>query len=432
MSRENDVEGVAGSRPRRVAVSGLGCITPIGNEVDGLWDGLQRRKSAVRRISRFDPSPFRSHIAAQVDEFDVHDYVERSRAKRMDRFAQFSVACARMALDDAGLDPSSLDQDRAAVQVGSALGGVALAEDQYHRYLTQGPRAVSPFLALSVFGGSASCNIAIEFGFTGANATNSMSCASGAIALGEAWRLVRDGAADIALAGGVEAPLSPLSYGAFAILRAMSTRNDDPERASRPFDVDRDGFVMGEGAAILVLEDLEHARTRGARIYAELCGYGTTNDAFHMTAPRPDGRQAARAMRLALHTAGVAPDQVDYVNAHASSTPLNDSTESRIIRDVFGDHAESLAISGTKGYHAHSLGATGAIEAVITSLAMHRGWIPPTLNLETPDPGCDLPYINGNGDSRPVRYAISNSFGFGGINAALLFRAPPPDVTEAQ
>jgi 3-oxoacyl-[acyl-carrier-protein] synthase II len=417
-------------QPRRVAVTGIGCITPIGNGADGLWDGLHRRESAVRRISRFDPSPFRSHIAAQVEEFDVHDYVERSRAKRMDRFAQFSVAAARMALDDAGLDPAALDPDRAAVQIGSALGGVVLAEDQYNRFLTQGVRAVSPLLALSVFGGSASCNISIEFGFTGANATNSMSCASGAIAVGEAWRLVREGAAEVAVAGGVEAPLSPLSYGAFAILRAMSTRNDDPARASRPFDAHRDGFVMGEGAAILVLEDLERAEARGARIYAELCGYGTTNDAFHMTAPRPDGRQAARAMRLALKVANVQPEQVDYVNAHASSTPLNDSTESRVIREVFGEHSERVAVSGTKGYHAHSLGATGAIEAAITALAINRGWIPPTLNLETPDPECDLAYTNGTGDSRPVRFAISNSFGFGGINAALLFRSLSSEVTR--
>jgi len=417
-------------RPRRVAITGIGCITPIGNAVDGLWDGLHRRESAVRRISRFDPSPFRSHIAAQVDDFDAHDHIDRSRARRMDRFAQFSVASARMALDDAGLDPASLDPDRVAVQIGSALGGVVLAEDQYHRYLTQGVRAVSPLLALSVFGGSASCNISIEFGFSGANATNSMSCASGAIAIGEAWRLVREGAADVALAGGVEAPLSPLSYGAFAILRAMSTRNDDPARASRPFDVDRDGFVMGEGAAILVLEDLENARDRGARIYGELAGYGTTNDAYHMTAPRPDGRQAARAMRLAMRVAGVDPADVDYVNAHASSTPLNDSTESRVIRDVFGERAESIAVSGTKGYHAHSLGATGAIEAAITCLALQRGWIPPTLNLETPDPECDLPYTHGSGDTRTVRYAISNSFGFGGINAALLFRSIGEEVTQ--
>jgi 3-oxoacyl-[acyl-carrier-protein] synthase II len=379
----------------------------------------------VTRISRFDPSPFRSHIAAQVDDFEPTDFIDRSRLKRMDRFAQFSVAAARMALEDAELDPAAQDSDRVAVQIGSALGGIALAEEQLTLYLANGVRAVSPHLALSVFGGSSSCNIAIEFGLTGPNATNGMSCASGAIALGEAWRLIRDDSADIAIAGGVEAPLSPLSYGAFAILRAMSTRNDDPTRASRPFDVSRDGFVMGEGAAILILEEMESARRRGARIYAELSGYGTTSDAFHMTAPRPDGRQATRAMRQAIRTAGIEPAAIDYVNAHGSSTPLNDGTESRAIREVFGDHADRLRVSGTKGYHGHALGASGAIEAAVTALALRRGWIPPTLNLETPDKECDLPYTHGNGDDRPARNAISNSFGFGGVNAALVFSALP-------
>ncbi len=409
------------ARTRRVAVTGIGCVTPIGNGADGLWDGLRRRASAVTRISRFDPSPFRSHIGAQVNDFEPADHVDRSRLKRMDRFAQFSVAASRMALDDAALDPRGLDPDRVAVQVGSALGGIALAEEQLGLYLAHGVRAVSPHLALSVFGGSSSCNIAIEFGLTGPNATNGMSCASGAIALGEAWRLIRDDSADVALAGGVEAPLSPLSYGAFAILRAMSTRNGDPGRASRPFDAGRDGFVMGEGAAILVLEEMESAKRRGARIYAELAGYGTTSDAFHMTAPRPDGRQATRAMRQALRTAGVSPASIDYVNAHGSSTPLNDGTESRAIREVFGDHADQLSVSGTKGYHGHALGASGAIEAAVTALALHRGWIPPTLNLENPGDDCDLPYTNGAGETRFARNAISNSFGFGGVNAALVF-----------
>src|SRR5690606_37164406 len=246
------------------------------------------------------------------------------------------------------------------------------------------------------------------------------SCASGAIAIGEGWRHVRDGTADVAIAGGVEAPLAPLCYGAFAIIRAMSTRNDDPRRASRPFDLDRDGFVMAEAAAVLVLEERAHAIARGARIYAELLGYGNTNDAHHMTAPRPDGAQAARAMRIALDSAGVGPERVDYVNAHASSTPLNDTTETRVIRDVLGERADEVAVSGTKGYHGHALGATGAIEAAISALAIERGWIPPTLNLEEPDPECDLPLVTGEGEEREIRYAISNSFGFGGINAALV------------
>jgi 3-oxoacyl-[acyl-carrier-protein] synthase II len=307
--------------------------------------------------------------------------------------------------------------------MGSALGGVAYGEAQFGEYIAGGVRAVDSLLALTVFGGAASCNIAIEFGFTGPNSTNSMSCASGAIAIGEAWRHIRDGSCDVALAGGVEAPLAPLCYGAFAIIRAMSTRNDDPTRACRPFDEGRDGFVMAEGAAVLVLEEREHAVARGAQIYAELLGYGSTNDAFHMTAPRPDGAQAARAMRIALHSAGVEPEQIDYVNAHASSTPLNDSTEAGVIRNVFGEHVDNIAVSGTKGYHAHSLGATGAIEAAITALAIQRGWVPPTLNLENAGPGCELPFVRDAGLETTIDYAISNSFGFGGINAALVFGA---------
>ncbi len=407
--------------PRRVVVTGIGCITPIGTGVERLWEGLQRRESAVRRISRFDPSPFRSHIAAQVDDFEPTDYMDRNRARRMERYAQFSVASARMALEDAALDTAAVDPDRVGVQMGSALGGVAYGEGQFNSYLQNGVRGVDPMLALAVFNGSASCNVAIEFGFTGPNSTNGMSCASGAIAIGDGWRLIREGEADVVVSGGVEAPLAPLCYGAFAIIRAMSTRNDDPERASRPFDAGRDGFVMGEGAATLVLEELEHARRRGARIYGEVLGYGTSNDAHHMTAPRPDGTQAARAMRSAMRTGGIRPEDVDYVNAHASSTPLNDSTESRVIREVLGEHADRVVVSGTKGYHAHCLGATGAIEAAISMLTIQRGWIPPTLNLESPGEGCDLSYVTGQGSCVPVRRAVSNSFGFGGINAALAF-----------
>ncbi|CAN5775702.1 beta-ketoacyl-ACP synthase II [soil metagenome] len=413
------------SATRRVVITGIGALTPIGSGTEGLWDGLKRCESAVKVIDRFDPSPFRTRIGAQIDDFDPADYMDRARLRRMDRFAQFSVAASRMALDDAGIDVTTLDPEAVTVQMGTALGGMSYGESQLENYMRGGVRAVDALLALAVFGGSASCNIAIEFGFTGPNSTNAMSCASGAIGIGEAWRYIRDGTSDVALAGGAEAPLSPLCFGAFAIIRAMSSRNDDPTRASRPFDAQRDGFVMGEGAAVLVLEELEHARARGASIYAELLGYANTNDAHHMTAPRPDGAQAARAMRRALRAAGVRPDQVDYVNTHGSSTPLNDSTESRVIRDVLGDQAERAAISGTKGYHAHSLGATGAIEAAITALVISRGWVPPTLNLEEAGPECDLPYVRGRGEDRAVTYAISNSFGFGGINAALVFGPPP-------
>ncbi|HEX5724372.1 MAG TPA: beta-ketoacyl-ACP synthase II [Longimicrobiaceae bacterium] len=405
--------------PRRVVITGIGVISPIGSGVEGLWEGLQRRESAVRGIDRFDASPFRSRIAAQVDDFEPADFMDRQRARRLERYAQFSVAAARMALEDAGIDPAAVDPERVGVQMGSALGGVAYAEGQLVNFVHRGVRGVDPMLALAVFNGSASCNIAIEFGFSGPNSTNGMSCASGAIALGDAWRQIREGEADVMVAGGVEAPLAPLCYGAFAIIRAMSTRNDDPGRASRPFDRDRDGFVMGEGSAVLVLEELERARARGARIYAELLGYGTSNDAHHMTAPRPDGSQAARAMAGAMRTGGVTPAEVDWVNAHGSSTPLNDSTESRVIRQVLGEHADRVAVSGTKGYTAHCLGATGAIEAAVSALAIQRGWIPPTLNLECPGEGCDLSYVTGGGKGGPVRRVVSNSFGFGGINAAL-------------
>jgi len=306
--------------------------------------------------------------------------------------------------------------------MGTALGGVGMAETQHARYVEGGLRAVDASLALMVFAGAASCNVAIEFGVTGPNSTNGMSCASGTIAIGDGFRAIRRGEADVMLAGGAEAPLAPLSFGAFAIIRAMSTRNEDPGTASRPFDAERDGFVMGEGASVLVLEERGRAMARGARIYAELCGYGLTNDAHHMTAPRPDGAQAARAMRLALAESHAAPTEVGYINAHGSSTPLNDPSETGAIKQVFGEHARRLAVSGTKGYYGHALGASGAIEAAICALASQRAWLPPTINLRTPDPACDLDYLADGGREVRPDYLMSNSFGFGGINAALVFR----------
>jgi 3-oxoacyl-[acyl-carrier-protein] synthase II len=417
--------GIATSH-RRVAITGIGPITPIGIGAEGLWRGLRRMESAVRPVRRFAADGLRSRLAAEIDDFDPAAYLDRTRIRRLDRYGQFSVAAARLALEDAGLDPADEDPERVAVQMGSALGGAAHAESQVHHFNGGGLRGVDPLLALSVFAGAASCNVALEFGFAGPNSTNAMSCASGAIAIGEGWRLIRDGDVDLVLAGGVEAPLAPLCFGAFTLIRAMSTRNEDPSRASRPFDRDRDGFVMAEGAAVLVLEEMGRARARGARIYAELLGYATTNDAHHMTAPRPDGARAAQAMRRAMERAGLVPEQIDYVNAHGSSTPLNDSTETRVIRSVLGPHAERAAVGGTKGYHGHALGATGAMEAAITALSLQRGWIAPTLNLETPDPECDLPYVQGAGETRALRYAISNSFGFGGVNASLVFGSAAP------
>jgi 3-oxoacyl-[acyl-carrier-protein] synthase II len=306
--------------------------------------------------------------------------------------------------------------------MGSALGGVAYAEDQMSVFSEKGIKAIDPALALMVFAGAASCNIAIEFGVQGPNSTNAMSCASGSIAIGDGFREIRDDYADVMLCGAAEAPLAPLCFGAFSIIRAMSTRNDEPQRSSRPFDRERDGFVMGEGGAVLVLEEYERARSRGAHIYAELVGYGNSNDAHHMTAPRPDGSQAARSMRRALSDGHVLPSDVAYVNAHGSSTPLNDPTETLALKNVFGEHARRLQVSSTKGYYGHALGASGAFEAAICALALEREWLPPTVNLEHADAACDLDYIPTAGRDTRVEYALSNSFGFGGINAALLFR----------
>jgi len=407
---------------RRVAVTGIGAVTPIGSGREGLWRGLRAQRSAVGRLTRFDPSIYRSHNAAEVNDFDAKDYLEAKKAKRLDRYGTFSVACAKQAIEDAGIDLAQEDRERVGVMMGSALGGIRMAEEQLGVFLTQGLRAVEPGLALSVFAGASSCNIAIELGAMGPNSSNAMSCASGTIAVGDAFRAIRDGYADVMFAGGAEAPLAPLCYGAFAIIRAMSTRDDDPSASSRPFDKDRDGFVMGEGAAILILEELERARARGAHIYAEVVGYGTSNDAHHMTAPRPDGSQAARSMRLALRDAELVPHEVAYVNAHGSSTPLNDPTETLAVKTTFGDHAPKLQVSSTKAYYGHALGASGAIELAITALALEQRWLPPTLNLDAPDPVCDLDYIPKVGRDADVEYALSNSFGFGGINAAVVLK----------
>ena len=407
---------------RRVAITGIGAITPIGITVGGMWDGLRSQRSAIRKISRFDPTPYRSHNAAEVSAFDANDFMERKRAKRLDRFGHFSVACARLAIQDAELDLARENRERIGATMGSALGGVGYAEEQFGVFLKEGIDRVEPQLALNVFVGAASCNVAIEFGLMGPNSTNGMSCASGTIGVGDGFRLIRDDYADAMLCGGVEAPIMPLCFGAFTIIRAMSTRNDDPERASRPFDRGRDGFVMGEGGTVVVLEEYERARARGAHIYAEVVGFGNSNDAHHMTAPRPDASQAARAMRLALADGHVAPSDVSYVNAHGSSTPLNDPVETAAIRQVFGDHAEKLQVSSTKGYYGHALGASGAFEVAISALALERKWLPPTLNPDDPGDGCDLDYIPNVGREKGVEYAVSNSFGFGGINAAVVLK----------
>ncbi|MFI5234577.1 MAG: beta-ketoacyl-ACP synthase II, partial [Gemmatimonadales bacterium] len=408
--------------PRRVVITGIGAVTPIGVGVAGFWSGLHARRSAVGPVTRFDASPFRTRVAGEVKDFHPSDFVEERRVKRLDRCSQFTLAAARLALADAVLDLRKEDAERAGAMMGTALGGVSHAEEQHAKYLTGGVREVDPGLALTVFTGASSCNLAIEFGICGPNATNGMSCASGAMAIGDAFRVIARGEADIMLAGGSEAPLAPLSFGAFSIIRAMSTRNDDPAGASRPFDQGRDGFVMAEGAAVLVLEERGRALARGAQVYAEVCGYGSTNDAHHMTAPRPDGKQAARAMRMALSEGHVGAAEIGYLNAHGSATLLNDPTETLAIKQVFGESTSRLSLSGTKGYYGHALGASGAFEAAICALASRHRWLPPTVNLDAPDPACDLAYLRGEGLAADPEYLLSNSFGFGGINAALLFR----------
>lgn len=406
---------------RRVAITGIGAITPIGIGSDGLWRGVRQGVRAGRPITRFDSTPFPSRVAAEVRDFDPRDYLDDRRARRLDRFSQFAIAATHQAIDDASLS-GRFDPAGTAVFLGSALGGIAFAEEQHERYLRSGMRAVEPMLALAVFGGAGATNVAIELGVRGIVVGNANSCASGLIAIGDAFRLIRSGGADVAFAGGAEAPLAPLTFGAFSRIKAMTTRNAEPESASRPFDRSRDGFLMAEGAAVLVLEDLAHARARDARCFAEIVGYGTTNDAYHPTQPLPDGSEAARAMTLALGDSGLAPSQVGYLNAHATATPLGDAAEARAIRRAFGDHAARLPVSGTKGLYGHALGASGAIEAAIVALALHHHWVPPTANLEDPDADCWLHYVPPAGLDGDVEVALTNAFGFGGINASLALR----------
>ena len=412
----------------RVVVTGIGTVTAAGSGAGrasgGLWDGVLSGKRAVREITHFDPAPFRSRVAAEVDGFDACDYMESKQARRLDRFAQFACASGRMALDDARLVLNG-EANEAAVYVGSALGGIAYAEAQHVRFMAGGLRAVDPALALAVFGGSGATALAMGLDIRGPAVGNANSCASGAIAVGEAFRLIRGGGAVVALAGGAEAPLAPLTYGAFTAIRAMSTRNETPQDACRPFDEGRDGFVMGEGAAILVLEELRHALCRDAPIYAEVIGYGTTNDAYHATAPRPDGSEAARAMCIALQDASVQPEQVGYVNAHGSSTPLGDRAEALAIQTVFGERAGTVLVSGTKPLYGHPLGASGAIEAAIVCLALAHGILPPSLNRESAGAGTPeaaLALVRAGTVYDAAEVALSNSFGFGGINACLAFR----------
>jgi 3-oxoacyl-[acyl-carrier-protein] synthase II len=403
-----------------VAVTGIGAVTPIGMGREPLWSGLRSQRSAVGRVTRFDTSAYRSHNAAEVNDFDAADFVERKKVKRLDRYGTFSIACAKLAVEDAGLDLAREDRERVGVMMGSALGGIRFAEEQLEVFLTKGIRAVEPGLALGVFGGASSCNIAIELGAMGPNNTNAMSCASGTIAIGDAFRAIRDDYADVMFAGGAEAPLAPLCFGAFAIIRAMSTRDDDPTAASRPFDKDRDGFVMGEGAGIVVLEEYEHAKKRGAKIYAEVIGYGLSGDAYHITSPAPDGDGAFRSMSAALKRAGISASDIDYINAHGTSTQIGDEIELGAVERLLGNATSKVSMSSTKSSTGHLLGAAGAIEAIFSILAIRDNIVPPTINLENPSVETAIDLVPQTARKREINVALSNSFGFGGTNASVI------------
>ena len=405
---------------RRVVVTGVGAVTPVGHGKKELWQGVVNGRSGVRKISSFDTSAISTKVGGEITNFDPLNFFGAKLVRRMDRFAQFALAATDMALGDARIevDPKKARPD-IGVTLGTALGGVAGAEKQHEVYLRKGVRGVDPSLALIVFGGAGTSNIAIRTGFTGPSNANSNSCSSGTIAIGEAFRYIRDGYAEGMICGGAEAPLFGLTFSAFAVIRAMS-RNANPVSACRPFDGERDGFVMGEGAAILVLEELARAQRRDAEIYCEVLGYSCNNDAYHMVQPRPDAQSATRAMQDALAQAGVRPRDIGYINAHGSSTRLNDKTETLAIKKVFAEHARHVPISSTKSMHAHSLGAAGAMEAAICTQIFRQEMVPPTINLHTPDPECDLDYVPNQARALRVDYILSNSFGFGGINSALV------------
>ncbi|HEY8437380.1 MAG TPA: beta-ketoacyl-[acyl-carrier-protein] synthase family protein [Candidatus Limnocylindrales bacterium] len=414
---------------RRVWITGVGPITAIGTGLDAFRAGLRAACSPVKRIDRFDPSPFRSQVAAQIDDFDPVAWMPPRTARQLDRFSQFGLVAGQLALEDARLRPgtgAAASPERIGIYLGSALGGIAYAEIQHERYLERGVKAVAPNLALAVFGGAAPANLGIALDVRGPILSTANSCASGAVALGEALNAIRAGEIDAAIAGGAEVPLSPLAFGAFDIIRALSSgRNDDPADAARPFDAGRDGFVMGEGATLIVLEAEDVARARGAEPYAELMGYGATSDAFHMVQPRADGSEAARAAAIALEDAAVAADDIDWVSAHASSTPLGDIAEARALRLALGERASSVPVSGTKALYGHPLGASGAIEAGIAALAVRDGWVPASVNLGAPEPEVAelLPGLLREGRTGMYRRILSTSFGFGGLNAAVVIGA---------
>ena len=414
---------------RRVVVTGLGAVSPLGVGARAMWRAMLEGQSGVRRVESFDASDFPVRIAGEVRDFDPLSWLPRKEVRRLDRFVHFAVAAAAEALEDAGVElvqsdgwrkrPGNLDPERTGVIVGSGIGGILEIEEQYRRFAERGPGRIGPFLIPKMMGNAASGNIGIAFGLRGPSFGTVSACASGAHALMVALMLVRSGAVDAVLAGGAEAALSFLGLGGFSAMGALSRRNDEPERASRPFDRERDGFVMSEGAGVALLEELEHARRRKARIYAELLGVGASGDAFHITEPDRDGRGAAAAMRAALEDARLRPEDVDYINAHGTSTPYNDRVETAATKALFGEHAYKLAMSSSKSMLGHLLGASGGVEFAATVLAVHEGVIPPTINYENPDPDCDLDYVPNEAREGPVRAALTNSLGFGGHNASI-------------
>lgn len=411
---------------RRVVVTGMGAITPIGIGLADYWSALIAGECGVGPITRFDATGYPTRIAAEVKDFQPEEYIDRKEARRMDRFAQFSVAAATLAVKDSGIEFADEDMTRVGTWIGSGIGGMITLEDQHRVLLEKGPDRVSPFFIPMLIANMASGQVSIAFGAKGPCGGPVTACATATNSIGDAFRAIQRGDADIMLSGGTEASVTPLSVAGFCANKAMSTNNDDPASASRPFDLDRDGFVMGEGAGVLILEALEHALARGAHIYAEVAGYGATSDAFHIVQPAPDGEGAARAMRLALRDAGLEPDGLDYINAHGTSTPLNDKLETLAIKRVFGEHAAKIAVSSTKSETGHLLGASGAVELIASAMAIQEGIVPPTANYRTPDPDCDLDYVPNVARKMTVRAALSNSFGFGGHNACVVLRRYEP------
>lgn len=407
---------------RRVVVTGLGVVTPVGNDVPTMWTSLIEGRSGVGRITRFDAEAFESQIAAEVKGFDPAQYLSPKEIKRTERFVQFAIAAAKQAVADAGLDLTKGDPFRVGVLIGSGMGSLGLIEAQHSVLLEKGPKKLTPFLIPMIIVNMASGHVAIDLGAKGPNSCTATACASGAHGVGEAFRIIQHGDAEVMIAGGAESCITPLAVGGFCALMALSRHNDEPTRASRPFDRLRDGFVIGEGSGVMVLEELEHAKARGAKIYAELVGYGRTADAFHMTAPDPEGAGAARAMANAVKDARLSPEQIGYINAHGTSTELNDKIETLAIKQVFGPHAPNTPVSSTKSMTGHLIGAAGGVEAVISCLAIQHGILPPTINYENPDPECDLDYVPNQARRVAIDSVLSNSLGFGGHNATLVFR----------